>query len=74
MINEQLKESIADHGIEESLMAMLKLIQEGYLMPFYEKKDVLPLREILNHALVEWQARQKYPTTVIKDFNSYEQQ
>lgn len=58
MIDQRLKETIADYGFETTLMAMLRLIQEGYLIPSYEMVVMATFRNILECALTEFQCRQ----------------
>jgi hypothetical protein len=49
-MSQQLKQTIADHGIDEALKACVELIGEGYLIPFYSD-DYIPdlIRENLSH-------------------------
>jgi hypothetical protein len=47
---EQLKETIAEHGIDEALKALAELIGEGYLENSYETNYIPALvREKLSH-------------------------
>lgn len=36
MDNSQLKEVIADYGIDKTLIAIVELIEDGYLLPYHQ--------------------------------------
>jgi hypothetical protein len=51
MSSQILKETIADHGFEETLAAMIELIKDGYILEFDSLQNSNLLRFQLNDVL-----------------------
>jgi hypothetical protein len=54
MTKETLKEAIADYGFEATIEAMMQLIRDGYLLPFYSRNESNSLRFHLETLLEGW--------------------